>query len=201
MTNISLLSLNSSNMLKNHQNDQNIPKISKMTKISAKPKKWPKYPNFFSQALLIARFKSGISTSQILRSESMNTGPSFAQFMAKLGKMLYTYSWKTELGFRPYPINKIKILKIESITEKVIVGPKDLGTPAHFISSPRFMKRRKKCPRMDKGNPDCQDILLRTTLSSVDQNHGRGKHHVARGRPFEHPKGSSEPNGPTIGAW
>ena len=39
MTNIPPLSLNSSNMLKNHQNEQNIPKISKMTKISSKPKK------------------------------------------------------------------------------------------------------------------------------------------------------------------
>ena len=48
----------------------------------------------------------------------------------------------------------------------VFVGPKDLGTPTHFISSPRPMPRRKKCPRTNKGNPDCQDILPRTTLSS-----------------------------------
>ena len=50
----------------------------------------------------------------------------------------------------------------------VCVGPQDLGTPAHFISSPRSMPRRKKCPRMNKGNSDCQDILPRTTLSSAD---------------------------------
>ena len=81
------------------------------------------------------------------------------------------------------------------------VGPKDLGTLAHFISSPRPMPRRKKCSRMNKGNPDCRDILQRTTLSSTDQNHGRGKRHVARGSPLKHPKGSSEPNGPTIEAW
>ena len=43
------------------------------------------------------------------------------------------------------------------------MGPKDLRTPAHFISSPRPMPRRKKCPRTNKENPDCQDILLRTT--------------------------------------
>ena len=36
-----------------------------------------------------------------------------------------------------------------------IVRPKDLGTPTHFISSPRPMPRRKKCPRTNKGNPDC----------------------------------------------
>ena len=81
------------------------------------------------------------------------------------------------------------------------MGSKDLGTLAHFISSPRLMLRRKKCPRTNKGNPDCHDVLPRTTLSSVDQNHGRGKPYVARGNPLEHPKGSSEPKGPAIGAW
>ena len=44
-------------------------------------------------------------------------------------------------------VNEIR--KIDS------VGPKDLGTPAHFISSPRPTPRRKKCPRTNKGNPDC----------------------------------------------
>ena len=81
------------------------------------------------------------------------------------------------------------------------VGPKDLGTPVHFISSPRPIPRRNKCPRMNKKNPYCQDILPRTTLSSANQNHRRGKRHVARGSPLKHPKGSSEPNGPAIGAW
>ena len=81
------------------------------------------------------------------------------------------------------------------------VGPKDLGTPAHFISSPRPMLRRKKCPRTSKGNPDCQDILSRTTLSSANQNHRKGKCHDARGSPLEHPKESFEPNGPAIRAW
>ena len=66
-------------------------------------------------------------------------------------------------------------------------GAKGSGTPAHFISSPRPMSRRKKCLRMNKGNPDCQDILPRTTLSSADQNQGKGKRHVARGSPLEHP--------------
>ena len=34
------------------------------------------------------------------------------------------------------------------------VGPKDLGTPAHFISSSRSIPRKKKYPRTNKGNPD-----------------------------------------------
>ena len=50
----------------------------------------------------------------------------------------------------------------------VIVEPKDLATSAHFISSPRPMPRRKKCPRKNKENPDYQDILSRMTLSSAN---------------------------------
>ena len=83
----------------------------------------------------------------------------------------------------------------------ILVGPKDLGTLAHFISGPWPMPRRKKCPRTNKGNPDCQDVLPKTILSSADQNHGKGKRHTARGNPLEYPKGSSEPSEPTIGVW
>ena len=81
------------------------------------------------------------------------------------------------------------------------MGPKDLGTPVHFISSPWPMPRRKKYPRTNKRNPDCQDILPRTTLSLADQNHGSRKRHTTRGSPLEHPKGSSEPSGLAIRAW
>ena len=83
----------------------------------------------------------------------------------------------------------------------IIVGPKDLGTPAHFISSPWPMLRRKKCLRTNKENPNCQDILSRTTLSSAEQNHVRGKNQAARGSLLEHPKGNPERSGPTIEAW
>ena len=31
--------------------------------------------------------------------------------------------------------------------------------------------RSKKCPRTNEGNPDCQNVLLRMTLSSAGQNH------------------------------
>ena len=80
-------------------------------------------------------------------------------------------------------------------------GSRDFGLLAHSISSPRPTPRRKKCPRTNKGNPDCQNILSRTTLSSVDQNHRRGRRHVTQGNPLEDPKGDSKPNGPAIGAW
>ena len=36
----------------------------------------------------------------------------------------------------------------------IIVGPKELVTPAHFISNSLPMPRKKKCPRTNKENPD-----------------------------------------------
>ena len=82
-----------------------------------------------------------------------------------------------------------------------IVGPKDLGTPTHLISSPKPMPRRKKCPKTNEGNPDCQIVLPRTTLSSAGQNHRREKRHVARGNPLEDRKRDSKPYRLAIGAW
>ena len=93
-------------------------------------------------------------------------------------------------------INKITILIIELITnfkkpnlkgknpkkkkffKKIVWGQKVLEVSAHSISSPRPTPRRKKCPRTNEGNPDCQNVLPRTTLSSAGQNHRRGRHHV-----------------------
>ena len=45
------------------------------------------------------------------------------------------------------------------------VGPKNLATPAHFISSPRPTPRKKKCPRTNEEGPNCQETLLRTSCS------------------------------------
>ena len=81
------------------------------------------------------------------------------------------------------------------------MGPKDLGTSAHLISSPRPTPRRKKCPRTNEGNPDHQIVLPRTTLSSAGQNHGREKRHVARGNPLEDRKRDSKPYGLAIREW
>ena len=80
------------------------------------------------------------------------------------------------------------------------VGPKDLGTPTYFISSPRPTPKKKKCSRTNKKSPDCQDILLRTTLSSTNRNLGRGRRHAAKDSLLEHPKRNPEHNRPTIGA-
>ena len=85
--------------------------------------------------------------------------------------------------------------------EGLLWGQKDLEISAHSISSPSPTPRRKKCQRTNEGNPDCQNILPRMTLSSVDQNHKKGRHHIARGSPLKDPKGDSKPNGSAIGAW
>ena len=58
------------------------------------------------------------------------------------------------------------------------MGPKDLATPAHFISSLRLTARRKKCPKTNKEVPNCQETLLRTILSSANRGHGRIKWHA-----------------------
>ena len=85
--------------------------------------------------------------------------------------------------------------------EGLLWGQKVLEALAHSISSPRPTPKRKKCPRMNERNLDCQNVLPRTTLSSAGQNHRRGRRHVARGNPLEDPKRNSKPYGLAIGAW
>ena len=80
------------------------------------------------------------------------------------------------------------------------MGPKELATPSHFISSPWPMPRKKKCPRMSIEIPDCQDILLRTTLSSANRDHEKGKYHATKGRLLKRPKGKPKHSGPVIWA-
>ena len=62
-----------------------------------------------------------------------------------------------------------------------IVGPKNLETPTHFISSTRPTPRRKKCPRTNEEGPNCQETLPRTILFSANRNHGRRKRHATKG--------------------
>ena len=81
------------------------------------------------------------------------------------------------------------------------VGPKELATPAYFISSPRSMPRKKKCQRMNKESPDRQDMLPRTTLSSANQDHERGRCHATKGSLLERPNGKPKRRGPAVGAW
>ena len=44
-------------------------------------------------------------------------------------------------------------------------GQKVLEVSAHSISSLKPMRRRKKCLGTNEENPDCQNVLPRTTLS------------------------------------
>ena len=83
----------------------------------------------------------------------------------------------------------------------MFVGPKELETPTHFISSPWLMPRKKKCPRMNKESLDHQDVLPRTTLSSADQDHERGRCHATKGSLLECPNGRPKRRGPAIRTW
>ena len=80
-------------------------------------------------------------------------------------------------------------------------GQKVLEALAHSISSLKPTPRRKKCPGTNEGNPDCQNVLPRMTLSSASQNNGREKRHVARGHPLEDRKRDFKPYGLAIGEW
>ena len=63
-----------------------------------------------------------------------------------------------------------------------IVGPKDLATPAHLISSPRPTPRKKKHPRMNKEGPSHWETSPRTILSSANQGHEGRKRHALKGK-------------------
>ena len=51
-------------------------------------------------------------------------------------------------------------------------GAKGSGDPGSFHIRPMAHAEEEESSRTNKRNPDCQDILSRTTLSSADQNHG-----------------------------
>ena len=81
------------------------------------------------------------------------------------------------------------------------MGPKGSRDFGQFHIKPKALAKEEKCPRMNEGNPDCQNILPRMTLSSANQNHRRGSRHVARGSPLEDPKGDPKSYGSAIGVW
>ena len=64
---------------------------------------------------------------------------------------------------------------------------KGFGNPGPFHIKPRPKPRRKKCLRMNKEGPNCQETSPRTILPSVNQGHGRRKQHALKdslpGRP------------------
>ena len=81
------------------------------------------------------------------------------------------------------------------------VGPKNLATPTHFISSPKPTLRRNKCPRTNEEGPNCQETLPRTILSSANWDHGRKKRHATKGSLPKRPKGKYKCNESAIGVW
>ena len=82
-----------------------------------------------------------------------------------------------------------------------LVEPKNLATPAHFISDLKVTPRRKTCPRTNEKGPNCQEMLPRTGLSSANQDHRREKWHATKGNLPKRPKRKHKCNGSTMGAW
>ena len=80
-------------------------------------------------------------------------------------------------------------------------GPKGSRDPGPFHIGPMVHAEEEKRSRTNKENLDCQDILPRTTLSSAEQNHVKGKSHAARSSLLKHPKGNPECSGLAIEAW
>ena len=87
-----------------------------------------------------------------------------------------------------------KRLVTSTFYKNVVVGSKNLVTPAHFISSPRPTLRRKKCPRTNEEGPNCQETLSRTILFLANRDHGRRKRHVPKDSLPKHPKGKHKCN-------
>ena len=82
------------------------------------------------------------------------------------------------------------------------MGLKDLAKPSPFHIKLKVHAEEEEMPEDEQRESRLPGYTAEDDpVSSVDQNHGRGKRHVARGSPLEHPKGSSEPNGLAIGAW
>ena len=82
-----------------------------------------------------------------------------------------------------------------------IMGSKNLTTPAHFILGPRPTPRRKKCPKTNEENPNCQAASPRTGLSSANRDYRGEERHAIKGRLVLHPKKKDKYCGSAMGAW
>ena len=64
-----------------------------------------------------------------------------------------------------FPPLKLPNKRKEEYSKIFLWGQKVLEVSAHSISSPRPTLRRKKCLGTNEGNPNCQNVLPRATLS------------------------------------
>ena len=80
------------------------------------------------------------------------------------------------------------------------MGPKGSRGFGPFHFKPKAHTEEEEVPEENEENPNCQNVLPRTTLSSASQNHRRRRRHVAQSSPLEDPKGDPKPYGPAIGA-
>ena len=117
----------------------------------------------------------------------------------------YIYKKMNNLHFIPNNIltnffkELTKYKKRQSIIFKLyIVGPKDLASPTHFVSSSRPTLRKKKCSRMSKEGPSCWESSPMTILFLANQGHERRKQHTSKDSP---PKQKDQHSRTVMGAW
>ena len=77
-------------------------------------------------------------------------------------------------------------------------GSRDSG-PFHI--KPKAHAEKEEIPKDEQRESRLPGYTAKDDLVLGIPKSRKGKRHVAKGSPLEHPKGSSEPNGPAIGSW
>ena len=80
-----------------------------------------------------------------------------------------------------------KKIKITS-NFKGIVGPKDLGVPAHFNIKPKAQAKEENVREWLRKAQNCWEASPRTVLSSANRCHGMKEQHTIQSNLPSHPK-------------
>ena len=91
--------------------------------------------------------------------------------------------------------------KLDSRILRGYCGAKGIGDPGPFHIKPMAHAEEKGMSEDEKKSSDRQDTLPRTTLSSANRDHEKGKYHAIEGSLLERPNGESQCCEPPIGAW
>ena len=81
------------------------------------------------------------------------------------------------------------------------MGLKDLAKPSPFHIRSKTHAEEEKMPKDEQRESRLLGYIAKDDPVLDRLKSQKGKRYVARGSPLEHPKRSSEPNGPIIGAW
>ena len=80
-------------------------------------------------------------------------------------------------------------------------GAKGFGNPDSFHIKPMAHAEEEEMPEDEQRESRLPGYTVEDDLVLGRPKSRKGKAPCARGSPFEHPKGSSEPSGPAIRAW